>query len=162
MAKGNIEDHVSALIVASPGRMRDGLRALLRNVPRIGAILQADDSSSSLEMIVKEQPALVLLDSKLADDDIQNVLQQIKIESPQTRCIVLADNSEQQWLAKTAGADSVLLTGYSTEILFATIEGVLSWPRNIFSSDPNPNKPALEIRNEKLDGNVDELATSNF
>jgi DNA-binding NarL/FixJ family response regulator len=119
---------ITALIVASPGRIRDSLRALLKNVPRIETILLADDSPSALRMIAECHPALVLLDSKLVHHDIQEVLAQVRAESPQTRCIVLADNTHQQWLAKAANADSVLLAGFPAAMFLATVEGVLSRP----------------------------------
>ena len=141
MSQWNFEHHVSALIVASPGRMRDGLKALLRNVPRIKTIFQANDSASSLQILAQQHPALVLLDSKIIHTDIRMTLKRIKAVSPQTRCIVLADTFEHQWMARVAGADSVLLAGYSAEMLFATVEGILSWPE---TQAENTNRRRLD------------------
>ncbi len=126
MSDGNSNNHAPALIVANPGRIRDGLRTLLRAVPRIETIFQASDGPTALQIIEERHPALVLLDSRLANNDIQTVSRQIKAESPQTRCIILVDNIRQQWMAKVADADSVLTIGCPAGEFFATIEGLLS------------------------------------
>ena len=115
-----------ALIVASPGRIRDGLRIMLRAVPRVEIILQANDGPSALPIIAESHPALVLLDSKLANNDIQSVSRQIKQESPNTRCIMLVDNIQQQWMAKIADADTVLTIGCPAGEFLDTVEGLLS------------------------------------
>ena len=122
-----MKENAPALIVANPGRIRDGLRTLLRAIPRIETILQANDGPSALKIIAEYHPALVLLDSKLANNDIQSISRQIKAESPQTRCIVLIDNIQQQWMVKVADVDSVLTVGCSAREFFTTVEGLLSW-----------------------------------
>jgi DNA-binding NarL/FixJ family response regulator len=126
MLKEKNEDCAPALIVAHPGRIRDGLRTLLRATPRIETVFQADDGPSALKIITEHHPALVLLDSKLANNDIQSVARYIKTESPQTRCIILVDHARQQWMAKVADADSVLPIGCPAGEFFATVEGVLA------------------------------------
>ena len=128
MTEQEFNYHAPALIVASPGRIRDGLCTLLRAVPRIETIFQASDGPSALQIIEEWHPALVLLDSRLANNDIQSVSRQIKVESPQTRCIVLVDNARQQWMAKIADADSVLTIGCPAGEFFTTVEGLLSQP----------------------------------
>jgi DNA-binding NarL/FixJ family response regulator len=100
---------------------------LLRATPRIETVFQADDGPSALEIITEYHPALVLLDSKLANNDIQSVSRHIKTESPQTRCIILVDHARQQWMAKVADADSVLPVGCPAGEFFATVEGVLAY-----------------------------------
>jgi DNA-binding NarL/FixJ family response regulator len=128
MLQEAVENYAPALIVASPGRIRDSLKTLLRAVPRIEVILQANDGPSASKIIAEHHPALVLLDSKLANNDIQSVSRQIKAKSPQTRCIVLVDNIQQQWMAKIADADTVLTIGCPATKFFTTVEGLLSQP----------------------------------
>jgi DNA-binding NarL/FixJ family response regulator len=115
-----------ALIVANPGRIRDGLRTMLRAMPRLEPILQASDGPAALEIIEKNHPALVLLDSALANNDLQSVSRQIKSQSPHIRCILLVDNARQQWLAKVADADRVLTIGCPAGEFFATVEQLLA------------------------------------
>jgi DNA-binding NarL/FixJ family response regulator len=120
-----VTNRVSALIVARPGRMRNGLRALLRTIPRIEIVGQVDQGSAALGMVTLERSALVLLDSSLPFEEMRMALKQIKAEWPQTRCIVLVDNLQQQGMAQAAGADGVLLKGFAAETLFMTIDEVL-------------------------------------
>ena len=119
-------DSVSVLIVARPGRTREGLRALLRTIPRIEIVGEVGQGSAALEMVTRERPALVLLNSSLPFEEAWMALKQIKAEWPQTQCIVVADNIPQQGLAQAAGADGVLLKGFATETLFTTIDEVLA------------------------------------
>ncbi len=116
---------MSTLIVARPGRMRNGLRALLRTIPRIKIVGHVDQGSAALEMVTRERPALVLLNSSLPFEETWMALKQIKAEWPRTRCIVLVDNIQQQDMAQAAGADGVLLKGFAAETLFMTIDEVL-------------------------------------
>lgn len=119
-------DRVPVLIVARPGRMRAGLRALLRMIPTIELVGQVDQGLAALERVTQARPALVLLDSSLPFAEMELALRQIKAEWPQTQCIVVADNIPQQGLARAAGADGVLLKGFATETLFTTIDEVLA------------------------------------
>jgi CheY-like chemotaxis protein len=123
-----LNSNAPALIVASPGRIRDGLKTMLRAIPRIENVLQANDGPAAIKIITEYHPVLVLLDSHLANNDIQSVSRQIKAKSPHTRCIMLVDNARQQWMAKVADADRVLTIGCPAGEFFAAIEGLLPWP----------------------------------
>ena len=116
---------MSALIVARPGRMREGLRALLRTIPRIKIVEQVDRGSAALAMVTQKRSTLVLLDSSLPSEEMWTAVKQIKAKWPQTQCIVVADTIRQQGMAHTSGADGVLLKGFAAETLFLTIDEVL-------------------------------------
>ncbi len=116
-----------AFIVAKAGRRRDSLRAMLEAVPhQLEIIGQADDGSAALKMIADHHPALVLLDSNLPDDKVWTVLQQIKTEWSQIRCLVLVDNIQQEQAALVAHADRVLVNGFSLAKFLSTMEELLS------------------------------------
>jgi DNA-binding NarL/FixJ family response regulator len=148
-----------ALIAAAPGRIRDSWQALLKAVPRIQTIELADEPTSALQMIADQRPGLVLVDSKLMDN-LSDVLRRIKTDSPRTRCIVFADTFEQQWLARNAGANSVLLAGCPAELLFGTVEGVLSWPERppINSKQQNIMNAQTGEKNARLAANSEKTA----
>jgi DNA-binding NarL/FixJ family response regulator len=95
-------------------------------MPLIDGIEQADDGATALRMIAERRPTLALLDTNLPDDKVWVVLRRIKTQRLQTRCLVLADNSRQRQTAQVAGADGVLIKGFSTRELFAAIEELLS------------------------------------
>jgi DNA-binding NarL/FixJ family response regulator len=116
----------SILIVARPGRLRDALRALLATLPQLEIVGQADNGFSALKLVAERRPSLILLDTTLLDDEVKALVSQVKANWPQTRCLVLADNSRQQQVAKSAGADEVLLKGYPAANLLTNIEKLLS------------------------------------
>jgi DNA-binding NarL/FixJ family response regulator len=105
--------------------MREGLQALLRTIPEIEIIGQADCESQALSMTLQNRPALVLLDSSLTLGEMLPTLMQIKGGYPRTRCIVLVENVQQQSAAREAGADTALIAGFSAEVLHAAIDQAL-------------------------------------
>ena len=114
---------ISILVAARPGRVRDGLQALLAAIPQIEMIGQADDGASALKSVVEHRPALVLLDTNLPGDEVLAVLRQIKAQWPQARCLIMSDSGQQRRTAKAAGADGMLLKGFlAAELLTAIRE----------------------------------------
>lgn len=81
---------------------------------------------AALKRVIQYDPGLVLLDSHLPDNEVRVMLGQIKAERPHTRCLVLANTVEQQQVAKSAGADEVLLKGFSTTNLLEAIDKLMS------------------------------------
>ena len=115
----------SVLVAAKPSRARDSLCFLLRTMPGIEVIDRADDGASTLTMIAEHCPTLALLDTNLTVEGIATVLRKIKASGSQSRCLVLADDAWQLREAKDAGADEVLLKGFSGTELFGAIAGLL-------------------------------------
>jgi DNA-binding NarL/FixJ family response regulator len=114
------------LIAARPNRARDSLRVLLKLVPGINVIAYADDSASALNVVSECDLVLVLLDTNLPGEGFFTVLEQIRVNGSQSRCLVLVDNSRQRVQAQAAGADAALLKGFPTSELFEAIEMLLS------------------------------------
>ena len=126
MSQQNIEYQTPVLLVTHPGRIQDGLRALLRTIPKVGTIYQAADGASASQIILKNHPALVLLDSKLSQIDIANISSQLKTIAPDTRCILMVDNMHQQTNDPLPHVDTVLLSGFSAWDFLMTVEKLLS------------------------------------
>ena len=116
---------VLALIAAAASPLQDGLLALMTTSNQISAVFVAEEASLALRMVKDHRPTLVLLDSHLSE--AQMVLEQIKNQWPQTRCIVLVGSSEQE--RKVKKADAVLIEGFSPSHLLATIEVLLAQPK---------------------------------
>jgi DNA-binding NarL/FixJ family response regulator len=112
-----MEKGCAALIVAPPGRLRDGLEAMVRAVPQIERTLRADDGPSTLRMIAECPPALVLLDRVVPGERTWALLGRIKARWPQTACIVLVHTRQQRQTASEQGADAVLLEGFTLTTL---------------------------------------------
>ncbi len=115
----------SVLILAPPGRLRDSLGALLNSVTQIQQVNSADDGDEALVLFNGFSPNLVIIDANLTPDRLPDTLAYIKTCWPRARYVILADDVRQQQTAMAAGADSVLLKGYSTIQLFAAIERLL-------------------------------------
>jgi CheY-like chemotaxis protein len=119
------ENGASALIVANPGPLRDGLRALLIAMLEVHAVEEACDLPSALKMALGRPPALVVLDSGLAGSEIWLAARQAKAKWPQAQCIFLVNSVKEQSEAEAAGADAVLLKGVPPAKLIATIVRLL-------------------------------------
>ncbi|NIO40084.1 MAG: hypothetical protein GTO41_07775, partial [Burkholderiales bacterium] len=81
------------------------MQVLLEAIPTIDRVSQADDVASALAMGADHSPALVLLDSDLADQELLAALLKLKSKWPGTKCIVLVDEERNREAAKAAGAD---------------------------------------------------------
>jgi DNA-binding NarL/FixJ family response regulator len=125
MTKGG----TSALIVAKPGPLRDGLQALMAAMPQIEAAYEVNDFASALEMTSACCPTLVLLDCGLNGGDTWMTVRRAKARWPQARCVFLANDVQQHQEAEAAGADAVLLKGFPAARLAATIVRLL--PRQV-------------------------------
>lgn len=114
------------LVAAKPGVLRDGFQAVLAAIPQVKVIDPVDDSASALRAVAEHQPALILLDTNLPDYQVWTLLEQIKTQWSQIKCLVLADNRQQQQTAQAADADGVLIKGCSASEFYATINELLS------------------------------------
>jgi DNA-binding NarL/FixJ family response regulator len=117
-----MKNPISTLIAAKPDRLRDGLHLLLSTAPQVSMIEQADDPDSTLRLITERPPGLVVLDTNLDVTSVNRLLRRIKQALPTLPCLVVVANDEQQRAACSAGADAVLLKGFSSSELLALIE----------------------------------------
>ena len=120
------ERNMSILIVARPGPLRSGLRAMLTMMPQIESIDQVSDASMVPSAVKKHSPALVLLDGSLPRDGIVPVVRMIKGNGYQGRCLVLADDVEQKRKAESAGADMALVKGFPAGMLFGIVKELVN------------------------------------
>ena len=114
-----------ALVIAKPGHLWDGLQSLLRTVPQIEIIAEAQDPSVLLKMGTEMHPELILLDASIFDETAWTAITKIKGEWPQTKFVVLTENDPQRQSAQDAGADLLLPKGFPAAKLVALIEDLL-------------------------------------
>ncbi|MBN1581983.1 MAG: response regulator transcription factor [Anaerolineae bacterium] len=123
---------IPALVMARSGRVRGGLQVLLATVPQIGRVDLVENASDLFDIVRDTNPLLVLLDTNLSDARVLTTLATIKRVRPDTHCLVITDNLYQQKKAKAAGADGVLLRGFSatefSEMVEALLNQELHWP----------------------------------
>jgi DNA-binding response OmpR family regulator len=67
-----------------------------------------------------------VLDTNLPDGRVWEVLKQVRGGPTLTRCVIMAENMRQLEMAKAAGADGVLIKGFSTAALYLMIDELLA------------------------------------
>ncbi len=118
-------DPIAVLVVARPGPLRDSLMALLRSIPGIAAVQQADDATAGLRFAETARPALVLIDGGLPGGEAWTVLRQVQVRWPCTQSVVLTDTIQLRRRAEAAGANRALLKGFPAAKLSSMLEQLL-------------------------------------
>lgn len=120
------ESRTSTLIVARPGPLQDAVEALIATISQIEIIGKVEAAASALRFVSESRPDLLLLDAGLPGDEVWSVLRYGRVEHPELRCVVLADDAEQVREASATGADAVFLKGFPADRLVSTLERLLS------------------------------------
>lgn len=117
---------VTVVIIAPPGYKRDGLRVLLRAYDRIALAGEADNLASAVQLITERAPALAVLKNGENGDAPWAGLRQLKTQYPQVQFVVLVLDHSKEEQARAAGADAVLLEGFTSETMFRTIDQMMA------------------------------------
>jgi DNA-binding NarL/FixJ family response regulator len=136
---------MSALIVGRPGFLQDSLRSLLLMVPGVERVLLARDVAAAKRALEEHRPRLVLLEADLPGEGSSSLVRWIKGEGNRCRCLVLADDVQQQRKARAAGADLVLLKGFPAAKLLQVVEGMLADVGRGVSGEPSELLSSEEV-----------------
>ena len=119
-------ESIRVLIVEDHNVVRQGLVALLNVVDGLTVVGEAADGLEAIDQFRKHQPDVTLMDLRLPRMSGVDVIQRIRMETPQARVIVLTtyDGDEDIYRALQAGARAYLLKGMTSEELIATIRAV--------------------------------------
>jgi DNA-binding NarL/FixJ family response regulator len=120
-------NQVSALIVAKPSPLQVGLRALLVAMPQIGIVQEIDDLGAAIQIELRPQPILVLLDGDVSGE-IEVAMRRGRLRWPQARFVFLANDVQQEKRASDARADAVLIKGSPPARLVAVLVRLLGRP----------------------------------
>jgi two-component system NarL family response regulator len=117
---------IRVLIVEDHNVVRQGLVALLNVVEGLEVVGEAADGVEAIAQYRKSNPDITLVDLRLPKMGGVEVIERIRMESPQARLIVLTtyDGDEDIFRALKAGAKAYLLKGMTTEELISTIREV--------------------------------------
>ena len=117
---------IRVLVVEDHHVVRQGLVALLNVVEGLEVVGEAADGVEAIAQFRKHQPAITLIDLRLPRLSGVDVIQRIRMETPQARFIVLTtyDGDEDIYRALQAGARAYLLKGMTSDELIATIRTV--------------------------------------
>lgn len=112
------------VLASAPGIAEQSLRATLESLPSVRVIGTAAGCLSALQMVYDMQPDLIVIDSNLPFEDVQELLRQLKQEGLGTRSLVLSATSSQLRRALVAGADAALRRDASFGQLSAVVDGL--------------------------------------
>ena len=120
------QETIRVLVVEDHHVVRQGLVALLNVVDGIEVVGEAADGVEAIAQFSKCQPNVTLIDLRMPRLCGVEVIQRIRMETPQARFIVLTtyDGDEDIFRALQAGARAYLLKGMTTDELVSTIRTV--------------------------------------
>ena len=119
-------ESIRVLIVEDHNVVRQGLAALLNVAGGLEVVGEAADGVEAIAQFRKLQPDITLVDLRLPRMSGVDVIERIRMETPQARFIVLTtyDGDEDIYRALKAGARAYLLKGMTSEDLIRTIRAV--------------------------------------
>jgi two-component system NarL family response regulator len=122
------QENIRVLVVEDHHVVRQGLVALLNVVDGIEVVGEAADGVEAITQFRKCQPNVTLIDLRMPRLSGVEVIERIRMETPQARFIVLTtyDGDEDIFRALQAGARAYLLKGMTTDDLVSTIRAVHS------------------------------------
>jgi two-component system NarL family response regulator len=120
------KESIRVLVVEDHHVVRQGLVALLNVVDGLEVVGEAADGVEAIAQYRKHQPDIALIDLRLPRLSGVEVIERIRMETPQARFIVLTtyDGDEDIYRALQAGARAYLLKGMTSEELITAIRAV--------------------------------------
>ena len=118
---------IQTVLAARPGAIREALKSTLALFPRLEISGMANGGLSALALVRQQKPALIIVDPGLLEDEIAVLVQKIKQEQPQIRCLLLAETTRQQNLFLALDADAVILRSDTTERLVLVLDKLGLW-----------------------------------
>jgi DNA-binding NarL/FixJ family response regulator len=108
--------------------VRDGLVMLLKLEKDIEVVGTASDGSEAVEMVLKKNPDLVLMDLKMPVMNGVEATRQIRLNHSGTKVLVLTTYDDDEWVfdAVRAGAAGYLLKDTPRAELISAIRGTLT------------------------------------
>ncbi|OGO36976.1 MAG: hypothetical protein A2Z03_04415 [Chloroflexi bacterium RBG_16_56_8] len=104
------------------------MSVLVRADNKIALVGEADDLASGQPMVAERAPALVVLNVGEGGDTALMGLRQIKAQYPQVHFVALVRDREQERRARMAGADAVLVEGFTSETLSKMMNALMATP----------------------------------
>ena len=129
-----MSENIRVLVVDDHNVVRDGLIALLSAEPGMEIVGFGSDGIEAVELARELNPDVILLDLVMPRKDGVHAIQEIKLENPNARILVLTSFAEnhQVFSAIKSGAIGYLMKDTSSEELIQAIR------------DTYQNKPALQ------------------
>ena len=156
-----------ALISNNPV-LRRGLHLTLKESPFVSEVTEIAVSSQAVEIVVREQPQVILVDLKLADTNTSELIRAMRAAATDSHILVLSALSDETLTreALAAGAEGVVLTIQPPAVLFAAIESLCgSVPRPMdsqpeqFATGLTGGRPSARSNKQSRVGFIESLTT---
>jgi DNA-binding NarL/FixJ family response regulator len=120
------KDAIRVLVVEDHNVVRQGIVALLKMADGLKVVGESADGVQAIAEFRSHKPDVTLIDLRLPRLSGVEVIQRLRMETPQARFIVLTtyDGDEDIYRALKAGAKAYLLKGMTSEELIAAIHTV--------------------------------------
>lgn len=112
---------LKTLILITANRYRQEQISFLRSVPDLDLLEPVETPQAFWQALASQPPDLVILDESLFSDPGPALLARLKKEYPKITCLVFAEKYQQIEAATAAGADRVLLRGFSAKEFFRVL-----------------------------------------
>jgi len=106
-----------ALLVSSPGIIREATMILLASIPQMGRVELASGSLSAMEQLQNGHSYLLVIDANLPVEEARSLVRWSKKHRPDIRCIAMVKNVVELEQLRSAGADAVFLRSSSARDL---------------------------------------------
>jgi DNA-binding NarL/FixJ family response regulator len=119
-----VPDEITCLIVDDHEVVREGLRLSLSRAPHIRVLGEASDGASSIEMVERRKPDVVIMDVRMPGMDGLEATKEILKVAPGTAVLIFTAFSERSLLARglDSGAKGYILKEAPHETLLRAIE----------------------------------------
>ena len=112
-----MDSKIDVLIADDQAKTRRGLKALLRFVPFIDMIWEAQDGEAAMRAVSEIKPDVVLMDIQMPIMDGLEATRRIKDTWPEVKVIILTMHPSYQRKAFAAGADGFLVKGEQSPLI---------------------------------------------
>lgn len=117
---------VKVLVADDHKIVRDGLRTMLSKYPEIEVVAEAEDGRTTVELVNKLSPNIVIMDIAMPDLNGIEATRQIVAEKPDVKVIALSMHSDRRYISAMfkAGASGFLQKHCAFEEMMSAIHAV--------------------------------------
>jgi len=122
---------ISIVLADDHDVVRQGLRALLEDIPDFEIVDETDNADTAVEIVKNKKPSVLVLDLMMKGMNSLRVIRQICNYSPATNIVILSMYDNENYIVESlrAGAKSYVLKGSTGEELTRAIREVAAGHR---------------------------------
>lgn len=128
-----MDDVIRIVLVDDHALVRQGVRELLETERDLRVVGEAGDSDTAITVIVRERPAVVLLDVEIVGDDVNTTVARLAKLVPEARILILSMYDGPHLLQRllSLGIRGYLLKSASRDELVSAIRTIHSDPSRV-------------------------------